>query len=57
MSKVLKSLLLTALLGVTGLISGCGDLTVLNPKGPVAKGQSDLIIYSIIFMLVIVLTI
>ncbi|MBC1908037.1 cytochrome aa3 quinol oxidase subunit II, partial [Listeria booriae] len=57
MSKVLKSLLLTALLGVTGLISGCGDLTVLNPKGPVAKGQSDLTIYSIIFMLVIVLTI
>ncbi|MBC1920164.1 cytochrome aa3 quinol oxidase subunit II [Listeria booriae] len=57
MSKMLKSLLLTVSLVFVGLLSGCGDLTVLDPKGPVAQSQSDLIIYSIIFMLIIVLTI
>ncbi|WP_239253844.1 cytochrome aa3 quinol oxidase subunit II [Listeria ilorinensis] len=57
MSKLLKSLLLTALVVFMGILSGCGDLTVLNPKGPVAKDQSNLIMYSIIFMMIIVLTI
>ncbi|MFC2946846.1 cytochrome aa3 quinol oxidase subunit II [Virgibacillus sediminis] len=41
---------LTALL----LLSGCSELTVLDPKGPVAESQRDLILYSLIFMLGIV---
>ncbi|SQC68688.1 Probable quinol oxidase subunit 2 precursor [Listeria fleischmannii subsp. fleischmannii] len=57
MSKLLKSFLLTIIVATVGVLGGCGDLTVLDPKGPVAKGQSDLILYSIIFMLIIVLTI
>ncbi|WP_163655371.1 cytochrome aa3 quinol oxidase subunit II [Listeria sp. PSOL-1] len=57
MTKRFKSLLLTAFVMFVGLLSGCGDLTVLNPKGPVAKDQSYLIMYSIVFMLIIVLTI
>nr|WP_244964481.1 cytochrome aa3 quinol oxidase subunit II [Listeria aquatica] len=56
-SKILKSLLLAVSAGFLAVLSGCGDLTVLDPKGPVAKDQSNLIIYSIFFMLLIVLTI
>lgn len=57
MSKLLKSLLLTGIVATIAFVSGCGDLTVLDPKGPVAKEQSNLILYSVIFMLAIVLTI
>ncbi|UOR10935.1 cytochrome aa3 quinol oxidase subunit II [Halobacillus amylolyticus] len=39
------------------LLSGCGEITVLDPKGPVAESQKELIIYSIVFMLVIVLVV
>ncbi|UOQ95352.1 cytochrome aa3 quinol oxidase subunit II [Halobacillus shinanisalinarum] len=39
------------------LLSGCGQITVLDPKGPVAESQKELIIYSIVFMLVIVLVV
>ncbi|NGP45418.1 cytochrome aa3 quinol oxidase subunit II [Bacillaceae bacterium SIJ1] len=36
------------------VMAGCSAPTVLQPKGPVASQQSDLIIFSIIFMLTIV---
>ncbi len=39
------------------LLSGCSQLTVLDPKGPVAESQKDLIMYSIWFMLVIVVVV
>ncbi|MFZ4452883.1 cytochrome aa3 quinol oxidase subunit II [Salibacterium aidingense] len=34
--------------------SGCSDMTVLDPKGPVGESQRDLIVFSIIMMLFIV---
>lgn len=36
------------------VLSGCSELIVLDPKGPVAETQRDLIMLSIYFMLVIV---
>lgn len=44
---------------ITGLLflfvlSGCSELIVLDPKGPVAEKQRDLIMLSIYFMLVVV---
>ena len=47
-----KSLLL--MFGTLILLSGCSNIEVFNAKGPVASSQKFLIIYSIIFMLVIV---
>ena len=47
-----KSLLL--LFGSLILLSGCSNVEVLNPKGPMASDSKFLIIYSIIFMLVII---
>ena len=47
-----KSLLL--MFGMLILLSGCSNVEVFNAKGPVASSQKFLIIYSIIFMLVIV---
>lgn len=38
-------------------LSGCGQMTVLNPKGPVAESQYDLIMYSLWFMLGIVVVV
>ncbi|GGD14520.1 cytochrome aa3 quinol oxidase subunit II [Pontibacillus salipaludis] len=40
-------------------LSGCGQLemTVLNPKGPVAQSQYDLIVYSLWFMLGIIVVV
>lgn len=38
------------LLGMIFLLSGCGDITVFDPKGPVAESQKDLIMYSLYFM-------
>ncbi|MFC4559405.1 cytochrome aa3 quinol oxidase subunit II [Virgibacillus kekensis] len=45
------------LTGLLLLLSGCSELTVLNPKGPVAESQRDLIMYSLIFMLGIVMVV
>lgn len=39
------------------LLSGCGQLTVLDPKGPVAQSQYDLILFSTIFMIAIVIVV
>lgn len=49
----LLPLLFSAVLIV--LLGGCSNMKVLNPEGPVAKDQTHLIIWSIGFMLFIVL--
>lgn len=46
-SKKWYSLLL---LGLVFLLSGCDQMVVFDPKGPVAQQQKDLIIYSLYFM-------
>ncbi|MBM7553855.1 cytochrome aa3 quinol oxidase subunit II [Thalassobacillus pellis] len=38
-------------------LSGCSGITVLDPKGPVAESQKDLIIFSLWFMLGIVVVV
>lgn len=38
-------------------LSGCGQMSVLNPKGPVAQSQYDLIMYSLWFMLGIIVVV
>ncbi|UJL45859.1 cytochrome aa3 quinol oxidase subunit II [Virgibacillus sp. NKC19-16] len=46
------------LLAVVALfLSGCGELAVLDPKGPVAQSQKDLILYSLIFMVGIIVVV
>ncbi|SEI00730.1 cytochrome aa3 quinol oxidase subunit 2 [Halobacillus karajensis] len=46
-------------LGLILFLSGCGQLemTVLDPKGPVAESQYDLIVYSLWFMLGIIVVV
>ena len=46
-------------LGLILFLSGCGQLemTVLDPKGPVAQSQYDLIVYSLWFMLGIIVVV
>lgn len=51
----LKSILLMSTLGI--LLSGCSNLEVLNPKGPMAENQHFLIIFSIIMMVLIVVVV
>lgn len=52
--RAFKPLLLLAMLAVVFVLGGCGDISVLDPKGPVADQQKDLILLSIGFMLFIV---
>ncbi|MEC0140584.1 cytochrome aa3 quinol oxidase subunit II [Paenibacillus macerans] len=52
-----KGLLLVVFSALLALLTGCDSLTVLNPKGPVAKTQSDVIIFSIITMAFILLVV
>ena len=52
-----KGLLLALFSALLVLLSGCSSLAVLNPKGPVAKTQSDVIIFSIITMAFILLVV
>lgn len=52
--RALKPLLVLALLTVVFVLGGCSNASVLDPKGPVAEQQSDLILLSIGFMLFIV---
>lgn len=54
MLKKLKPLSLLLFLALPLMLAGCSTPEVLDPKGPVASQQSDLIILSIIFMLTIV---
>ncbi|KPD37631.1 quinol oxidase subunit 2 [Bacillus amyloliquefaciens] len=54
MFRAFKLLLLLAMLAVVFVLGGCSDISVLDPKGPVADQQKDLILLSIGFMLFIV---
>ncbi|WP_339158387.1 cytochrome aa3 quinol oxidase subunit II [Paenibacillus sp. FSL W8-0186] len=52
-----RGLLLIAFSALLVFLSGCNTLKVLDPKGPVAKTQSDVIIFSIITMAFILLVV
>ncbi|GGJ88492.1 quinol oxidase subunit 2 [Lentibacillus kapialis] len=39
------------------MLSGCSELTVMDPKGPVGEQQKDLIIYSLYFMMGIIVVV
>ncbi|RPF53258.1 cytochrome aa3 quinol oxidase subunit II [Aquisalibacillus elongatus] len=52
-----KILFLLMIGGFFLLLTGCSDLTVLDPKGPVGQSQKDLIVYSLWFMLGIVVVV
>ncbi len=45
------------MLALIMLLSGCEQMAVFDPKGPVAESQKDLIVYSLWFMLVIVVVV
>ncbi|WP_430786537.1 cytochrome aa3 quinol oxidase subunit II [Virgibacillus flavescens] len=45
-----KKWLALVLVSMVFFLSGCGDLVVFEPKGPVAQSQKDLIIYSLYYM-------
>ncbi|ASK63834.1 cytochrome aa3 quinol oxidase subunit II [Virgibacillus phasianinus] len=45
-----KKWLMFMLLGMIFFLSGCDQMTVFDPKGPVAESQSDLIMYSLYYM-------
>lgn len=49
-----KGFLLTVLLSVFVFLTGCEPLTVLDPKGPQAKIQSEVIIFSMIVMALVI---
>ncbi|WP_260682059.1 cytochrome aa3 quinol oxidase subunit II [Alkalicoccobacillus porphyridii] len=57
MLKSGKSLKWLAFLSLCLFLSGCGNMRVLDPKGPVAESQAWLIWFSIGFMLLIVLVV
>ena len=44
-------------LALITLLSGCEQMVVFDPKGPVAQQQSDLIMFSIWFMLGIIVVV
>ncbi|WP_341480142.1 cytochrome aa3 quinol oxidase subunit II [Paenibacillus dendrobii] len=50
-------LLTSILISIIMLLSGCNSMVVLNPKGPVAKTQSDTIIFSILMMAFVLLVV
>lgn len=52
-----KGLLLAVFSALLILLSGCSSLTVLDPKGPVAKTQSNVIIFSILVMALVLLVV
>lgn len=52
--RAFKPILLFAMLAAVFVLGGCSNISVLDPKGPVADQQSDLILLSIGFMLFIV---
>ncbi|WP_270572730.1 cytochrome aa3 quinol oxidase subunit II [Bacillus glycinifermentans] len=52
--RALKPLMMVGLLSAAFLMGGCSQIAVLDPKGPVASQQRDLILLSIGFMLFIV---
>lgn len=57
MKRLAYKFLLLMPFSVILLLSGCKGFSVLNPKGPSAQASKDLIVWSIILMLTIVLTV
>ncbi|MFC4403141.1 cytochrome aa3 quinol oxidase subunit II [Gracilibacillus xinjiangensis] len=58
MKAIKKGILLLTLLAIPLFLAGCeSKLIVFDPKGPIARSLTDLIVYSIIFMLVIVVVV
>ncbi|TKD71067.1 cytochrome aa3 quinol oxidase subunit II [Pseudalkalibacillus hwajinpoensis] len=53
----MKSMLALSMFFAVMVLSGCSNLTVLDPKGPVAEQQANLILFSIGFMLFIVVVV
>ncbi|MBN8208796.1 cytochrome aa3 quinol oxidase subunit II [Bacillus sp. NTK071] len=53
----MKSMLALGMILAAMVLSGCSNLTVLDPKGPVAEQQANLILFSIGFMLFIVIVV
>jgi cytochrome aa3-600 menaquinol oxidase subunit 2 len=51
----IKGVLLIALIATMTILTGCGSLTVLDPKGPQARTTADVIWISIITMAVVVI--
>ncbi|KZZ85408.1 cytochrome aa3 quinol oxidase subunit II [Bacillus sp. SJS] len=54
LGKYLKPIILFGALMSVFLLGGCSQMAVLDPKGPVAAQQRDLIMLSIVFMLFII---
>lgn len=54
MKKRMRPIRMAILLISVLVMSGCSNYVVLDPKGPVAQIQKDLILYSIIFMAFVV---
>ncbi|MTH55582.1 cytochrome aa3 quinol oxidase subunit II [Bacillus mangrovi] len=54
LGKFLKPMILFGALMSVFMLGGCSQLAVLDPKGPVAAQQRDLIMLSIVFMLFII---
>ncbi|MNO51178.1 Quinol oxidase subunit 2 precursor [compost metagenome] len=52
-----KGLLLAVFSAFLVLLTGCNSLAVLNPKGPAAKTQSGVILFSILVMAIILLVV
>lgn len=50
-----KKILTLMSLGLVFLLSGCDGIKVFTPEGPVAESQKDLIMYSLMFMVPIVI--
>ena len=50
----LSKLRVLPLLITAGLLSGCSSMVLLSPSGDVASQQRDLIIYSTVLMLLII---
>lgn len=57
MKQFFKRGLILLPLSLVLFLSGCSQMAVFDPKGPVAQTQNDLIIYSIILMLFIVVVV
>jgi cytochrome aa3-600 menaquinol oxidase subunit II len=53
----LKPFLTYGLMLAVLMLSGCSDMVVLDPKGPVGEQQKDLILYSIWFMTFILIVV
>jgi cytochrome aa3-600 menaquinol oxidase subunit 2 len=57
LKKRVRPFLLAVFIFSVFLLSGCSNYVVLDPKGPVAQIQKDLILYSIVFMVFVVVVV